>query len=556
MRDLWYKNAIIYGIDVERFYDSNGDGIGDLPGLVEKLDYLADLGVTCLWLLPIYPSPDRDNHYDVEDYFHVHPTFGTLTDFISFVHHAGERGLSVLVDLVINHTSNEHPWFQAAVLDPESRYRNYYTWADNPPPTPPGRGNVFRGQEQGVWTYDDRAGAYYHHRFYHFQPGLDATNPEVREEFKRIMDFWLALDVAGFRVDAASHLVELTGLEMNPKFDGHRIMRELREFLSLRRSNGVLLGEADVQPEQLAAFFGDNDELNMLFNFALTNYLFLALAREDGWPISKALHELPAIPQTCQWVNFLRNLDELDLERLTDAERADVFERFAPEDDMQIFGRGVRRRLAPMLDGARDRLELAFSLLFALPGTPCIVYGDEIGMGDGLEREGRNAVRSPMQWWAEKNAGFSTAPEAELAQRVMSGGKFGYESVNVADQQADPDSLLNWMKQLIAVRRACPEIGYGAWHAFATDNEAALAHRYAWKQDVVVTVHNLSGDATSVTLDLPSQRSRRLNNLFVDGAYLAIDGGSVEIELEPYGYRWFRVEGERGEGEAADGTAG
>lgn len=544
MSDLWYKNAIIYAVDVDRFKDSDGNGIGDFGGLIEKLPYLFELGVTCLWVLPFYRAPDRDNGYDIKDYYEVDPLLGNLDDFITFLHKANEFGMRVILDLVVNHTSNQHPWFRAACQDPDSRYNDYYIWSDTPPPIHPEEGTIFPGQEHSVWSYNESAGSYYYHRFYHFQPELDATNPEVLEEIKRVMDFWFAFDVSGFRLDAASHLVSMTGLEMNPKGDPHAILRELRTFAQSRRPDSVLVGEADVKPENLARFFGDNDQLNMLFNFALNNYVYLGLAREEAEPIRRAIEQLPAIPQECQWANFLRNLDELDLERLTDEQRDDVFKRFAPEENMRIFGRGIRRRLAPMLQGDRRRMEMAYSLLFSLPGTPTIVYGDEIGMGEDLCRHGRFAVRSPMQWANETNAGFSDAPEDELVQPVISSGPFRYEEVNVADQQDDPDSFFHWMRKLIRMRRSCPEIGYGSMSLTETEVESVLIKRSAWKNNLVVTVHNLSESEQTVRLDLDDQMGRRMDNLLEDEPARLIDTSYPEIELEPYGYRWYRIKGE------------
>ena len=550
--EQWYKNAIIYGVDVGRFMDGDGDGIGDFRGFVQRLDYLADLGVTCLWVLPFFPTPGRDNGYDIKNYYGVDPKHGTLEDFLAFLHAAGERGLRVVLDLAINHTSEEHPWFQAARRDEHSRYRSYYTWSETPPPVPPDKGNPFPEQEPTVWTYDEVAGAHYFHRFYHFEPDLDLTNPAVLDEVKKVLDFWLSFDVSGFRIDAASYIVGDSSLKSGQLENPHAILKALRAAVAERRPHAALIGEADVPPEQLASYFGDGDEMNLLFNFALNNYIFLALAREQAAPIEQALRQLPAIPASCQWTNFLRNLDELDLQQLSEADRREIYDAFAPEETMQVFGRGARRRLAPMLEDNPRRLRLVFSLLFSLPGAPLLVYGDEIGMGEDLSQEGRNAVRAPMQWSAEPNAGFSDVEDASaLVQPVVTSGPFSYEKVNVADQQQDEGSLLRWMKRLIYTRRQCKEIAYGNWHLLDSGTPSVLVHRCAWKNNSVVALHNLAGSEQQVTLNLRSQRGRRLTRLLDGPAQQPPQQplnaeGALDLTLGPYGHRWYRVGGERG----------
>ncbi|HET7275520.1 MAG TPA: alpha-amylase family protein [Longimicrobiaceae bacterium] len=540
MKDLWYKNAIIYGLDLSRFQDSDGNGIGDFQGLIRRLDYLADLGITCIWLLPCYPSPDRDNGYDIEDYLAINPQHGTLDDFIEFIHCAGERGIRVIMDLVMNHTSDQHPWFQAGRRDSASRFRDYYVWTDSPPPIPPGEGTIFPGQEDSVWTYDEVAGSYYYHRFYHFEPELKIANPQVLEEIFRTMDYWLSFGVSGFRVDAASHMIEKKGIDSARPENPHGILRDLRKFVEERREGAILLGESDVRAAELEDYFGEGDELNLLFNFLLDNYLFLALAREETAPIEHVLGLLPAIPHEGQWANFLRNLDEADLERLTPEERDEVFSAFAPDENMRIYGRGIRRRLAPMFDGDQRRLKLAFSLLFALPGSPMIVYGDEIGMGEDLARKGRNAVRTTMQWSDEPNGGFSDVPAGSLGDAVISAGDFAYDELNVARQQADPDSLLNWMKRLIHTRRQCPELGWGPTKLVRTGNPAVLAHRAEWRGGHVLTVHNLSGKACSATLDLTHQQHGELHSLLGEAPFEMDSAGNLRIDLEAYDYKWLR----------------
>lgn len=539
MEQFWYKDAIIYAVDVDSFQDSNGDGIGDFHGLTDRMEYLAELGVTCLWILPFYPSPDEDNGYDIMNYYGVDPRFGTLDDFVTFLHTAGEYGIRVVLDLVMNHTSDQHPWFQAARRNPRSRYHDYYVWTDSPPPTPTDKGNILG--EKSVWTYDEQAGAYYYHRFLHFEPELQLANPDVREEITRVLDFWLAFEIAGLRVDAAPHMIHKKGLDSTEPGDPHGILKELRRFVSERREGAMLIGEADVEPSHIADYFGDGDELNVLFNFLLSNFLFLALAREQAEPIGRCLKLLPSMPQSGQWANFLRNLDELDLERLTDEERQDVFAAFAPESNMQIFGRGIRRRLAPMLRDERQ-LRMAYSLMFSLPGTPVLVYGDEIKMGDDLDLPGRSAVRTPMQWSDAKNAGFSTADKRRLNRPIISDGDFSYKLINVEAQRGDPGSFWHWMKHLIAIRRTARECGWGTFDTIETDRPSVFAHRMKYQRDWLVAVHNLAGKACKVTLEFGAP-GERLTHLLGDAVPESPTDGQVRMRLPEYGHGWFRVHG-------------
>ena len=537
-KDPWYANAVFYGLDVSTFHDSNGDGIGDFPGLCSKIDYLAELGVTCVWLLPFFPTPDGDNGYDVTDYLGIDPRLGTLQEFIGFVRKAGERGIRVMIDLVMDHTSDQHPWFQAARHDRHSRYRRYYLWTDAPPPTDPDQRNIFPGEEQTVWTFDEVAGQYYYHQFYRFEPDLNVLHPEVREEIKRVIDYWLSFGIAGFRVDAVSHMLEspLEDEAHPPVHDPHQILRDLRAYTSERRPDAALLGEADVAPTELGAFFGTHDELHLLYNFVLSNYLFLALATGQAEPIARALRLLPPVPETGRFVNFLRNLDELDLERLSDHERDEVFRAFAPEPDMIIFGRGIRRRLAPML-ATRPRLEMALSLLCSMPGAPLLIYGDEIGMGDNLALQGRNAVRTPMQWSAGLHGGFSTAPADSLPLPPIKGGAFGYARVNVEDQKRDPDSLLNWTAGLLQVRRQCPEWGSGKIATFDTGEPTVLGHQAEWQGNRLIALHNLADKASTVRVNRAPDSS--LHCLLSSDA--ENDRRTATVPIESYGYRWYRL---------------
>ncbi|WP_132058659.1 alpha-amylase family protein [Halorussus amylolyticus] len=554
----WYQNATIYAIDVKTFADGTGDGVGDFAGLTDRLDYLAGLGIDCVWLLPFYPSPNRDNGYDVTDYYGVDSRYGTLGDFVEFVREADRRGIRVLVDLVVNHTSDQHPWFRAARSDPDSKYRDYYVWVDDPPEWPdPDRGPVFPGEEDAVWSYDEEAEAFYYHRFYHFQPDLNVANPDVREEIRKIMGFWLQLGVSGFRVDAATLLIDNKGgLESTRLDDPHGVLRDMRRFVERRGDDAVLLAEADDDPRNLASYFGAGDEVNVLLNFLLDAYLVAALAEERAAPLREVFDLLPEIPEEGQWANFLRNFDELNVGRLPKSYQKTVFERFAPDDEMRIYGRGIRRRLAPMLAGVsgseatggppdesggdRDRIELAYSLLFSLPGTPLVVYGDEIGMGDDLSLPGRNAVRTPMQWSAEKNGGFSTAESEALVRPPISGGRYGYETVNVADQRGDPNSLLQWFSRLIHARRECPEIGRGDCELLDTGDPAVFAHRMVGEENAVVAVHNLGESPTSVTLSLAGDPIRLFGR---DGGveFERVETGEWRFELGRYGYCWVRI---------------
>jgi len=521
--------------------DANGDGIGDFIGLTKRLNHIAGLGVTCLWLLPFYPSPNRDNGYDIMDYYNVDPRLGTLGDFVEFMHQARDRGIRVIVDLVVNHTSNQHPWFQSARSDKNSKYRDYYVWSDNPPKDPKAE-LVFPGVQQSIWEYDEQAGAYYLHRFYKEQPDLNTANPEVCEEIRKIMGFWLELGVSGFRVDAAPYLIEPLGIKDAEHGELHNLLSQMREFVWERRGEGVLLAEANVEPDKIPLYFGDGDRMNMLFNFLLNQYMFLALAREQAAPIIEALKTIPDTPSTGQWLNFLRHHDELNLNQLAKEEQEEIFAAFAPNETMQIYGHGIRRRLPPMLGGDRRRLELAYSLLFSLPGTPLLRYGDEIGMGDDLSLEGRTSVRTPMQWSNTQNGGFSTAPQDALTRPVISEGEYGYQQVNATTEQRDPNSLLNWIERVIRIRQQCPEFGRGKWCILETDEPSVFAHCCEWEGDTVLAVHNLAKQPCTVSLKSKDFKPKHLMELFANRQYEPFDGNSSSIELDAYGYRWFRAD--------------
>ena len=542
--DLWYKNAIIYCLDVEKYVDSNGDGIGDFGGLTRRLDYLAGLGVTCVWLQPFYPSPNRDNGYDVADYYGVHPKHGTLGEFVEFMNHAQQIGLRVIVDLVINHTSNRHPWFQSARKDPTSAYRNWYVWSKTRP-AEWNKGMVFPGVQKATWTRDPVADQYYFHRFYEFQPDLNTLNPAVQREMMRIMGFWLQLGVSGFRVDAVPFMIEQKGAGITPRKD-YEMLHLLRNFLQWRRRDAIFLAEANVPPNENMDYFGENGErIQMMLNFAVNQRLFYALATEDIKPLVRALEATYNRPPAAQWVNFLRSHDELDLGRLTDTQRERVFQAFAPAKEMQLYNRGIRRRLAPMLDNDRRKLDLAFSLLFTLPGTPMLQFGDEIGLGDDLSLPERECARTPMQWSNDPHGGFTTGKRPVLP--VISDPIYGYQRVNVEGQRRDPHSLLNWMERKIRMRKECPEISWGDWKILKTDQPGVLVMCYEWDDHTLVTLHNFSAKPSAVVLDRGAvggdTGTGKLVDLLATNDSRADENGRYVVELQPYDYRWLRAGG-------------
>ena len=540
MIDLWYKNAIIYAIEVRTFADGNGDGVGDFRGLADHLPYLAGLGVTCVWLLPFYPSPERDDGYDVQDYYGVNPRYGSLGDFVDFMHEANEHGIRVIVDLVVNHTSNQHPWFQSARSDPNSPYRDWYIWSKHKPKDAQS-GVAFPGVQESTWTYDRKAHAYYFHRFYDFQPDLNLKNPAVREEIERIMGFWIELGVSGFRLDAVPFMIEDKTKMMLPAGPPqYEYLVDFRRFLQWRRGQAVMLAEANVLPEEVPNYFGDGDRMHMLFNFWVNQRLFLAAADEDARPVRTAWHDLPELPTTAQWAEFLRVHDELDLGRLSPAERERCYQAFAPEPRMRLYDRGIRRRLAPMMGGDRRRIELMNSLLFTLQGTPVIRYGEEIGMGDDLRLPERLAIRTPMQWSPEPNAGFSSAPPEKLIRPVISDGPFGYERVNVATQRLDQNSLLNWTERAIRARKECPEFGWGRLTFLDTDEPAVLAHACTWRGRTLVGIHNFSHAPCSVRIKWP-EPTTRLEPVFGRTLDDRLRDASSRLDLDGYDYRWLRL---------------
>ncbi|GAA0540562.1 alpha-amylase family protein [Paractinoplanes ferrugineus] len=544
MSDQWYKKAVVYCCDIDTFADSNGDGVGDIQGLIGRLDYLSRLGITCLWLNPIHPSPDRDDGYDVSDFYNVDPRFGTLGDFAELLHQAGNRGIKVIIDLVVNHTSDQHPWFQSARSSPDSPYRDWYVWADSAP-SDRHQGMVFPGEQGETWSYDRTAKLWYYHRFYKFQPDLNIKNPAVREEIKKICAFWLQLGVAGFRMDAVPFIIEETEPgNANPPKDLD-YLTDLRQFVQWRKGDAVLLAEANVEPDELVKFFGDaggsNNRIHMLFDFMLNGQVMLALARQNPESIIEALRETPKLPAGGQWATFLRNHDEVDLSRLTAGQREEVFAQFGPEPEMQLYGRGIRRRLAPMLGGDRRRLELAYSLQFTLRGTPVLRYGEEIGMGDDLYLEGRDAIRTPMQWSLLENAGFSTADSGKLVRPVVDSGDYGYEKINVTNQRQDPKSLLSWFERMIRTLKEAPEIGAGSCvHVDVPVPEGVLVHRAEDSTGTMLFVHNLCTKDAVVDLSSVSAEAEFPNDILADREYPDL-GKFDQVPVAGYGYRWIRM---------------
>ncbi|HKG50927.1 MAG TPA: alpha-amylase family protein [Actinomycetales bacterium] len=544
--DLWWKTAVVYCLDVETFFDSDGDGVGDLAGLSQRVDYLAELGVTCLWLMPFYATPDRDDGYDVTDLYAVDPRLGTLGDLVELLRTCQDRGIRVIADLVVNHTSDQHPWFRAARSSKQSPYRDFYVWRADPPPDTSDQ-VVFPDQERSIWQLDEGTGEWYLHHFYQHQPDLNVANPRVRDEIAKAMGFWLQLGLSGFRVDAVPFLLDTTGVpdeERRHFADPHAYLRALRSFLGRRAGDAILLGEVNLPHEEQAAFFGgqDGNELTMLFDFITMQRLYLALARADAGPLAAALTERPAVNPDSHWATFVRNHDELTLDKLTEAERQEVFAAFGPEPRMQLYGRGLKRRLPPMLDGDPQRIRMVYSLLFSLPGTPVLYYGEEIGMGEDLDAEGRNAVRTPMQWTAHEDGGFSTAPLSRLAVRPVV-GRYGPAHVNAAAQRRDPTSLWNFVAMLAQRYRECPELGWGDLTVLDQPHPQVLAHRCSWSDGTVVALHNLGAEPVTVPLELDEQEpGTRLIDLLQPGDTVVDNGGGAELTLKGYGYRWLRLD--------------
>jgi maltose alpha-D-glucosyltransferase/alpha-amylase len=543
IKDLWYKNAVVYCLSVESYMDSNGDGIGDFEGLMRRLDYIHGLGVSAVWLMPFQKSPGLDDGYDVSDHYNVDGRYGSLGDFVEFTHAAKQRGIRVIIDLVVNHTSDQHPWFQAARRDPNSPYRDWYVWSKKKPANA-NEGMVFPGVQKTTWTYDKEAKEYYFHRFYDFQPDLNTANPHVQAEILKIMGFWTQLGVCGFRMDAVPFFISTKGADVKKPTEQWDMLRMLREFLQWRRGDSIVLCEANVLPEDNMNYFGkDGERMQMMFNFQVNQHLFYALAAADQRPLVKALKQTKPRPATAQWGLFLRNHDELDLGRLTKDQQQKVFAAFGPTPEEQLYDRGIRRRLVPMLQGDRRRIELAYSLMFTLPGTPVMRYGDEIGMGDDLSLPERNCARTPMQWSTEPQGGFTKGDKPVIP--VINKGPYGYEHVNAADQRRDPNSLLNWMERIIRMRKEVPEIGWGDYEIINARDPAVLVMRYDWRKNSVLFVHNLDSKPKEVSFSagMADDSGNVLVNLLDSEHSQVGDDGKHHLVLNGYAYRWYRVGG-------------
>lgn len=541
MRSSWFTDAVIYQLDPRLFVDSDNDGWGDLPGVIERLHYLRGLGATCVWLLPFYASPFRDGGYDVVDHLAVDPRLGDLADVARLLETADDLGLHVLVELITQHTSDQHRWFQEARHDRSSPYRDYYLWSDEP------RDDIepmFPDVEPNVWTWDEEAQQFYRHGFYAHEPDLALDNPRVREELHRIVSFWLRMGVSGFRVDAVPLMLE-RARAARPDTDGQWLVRDLQAAVSAQRSGAVLLGEVDVEPDRYADYFGTDDEhgMTMLLDFWSNNHVFLALARGRAEPLERALREQPAPPRGSTYAHWLRNNDELDLERLTEEERQEVLDAFAPEESMRIYDRGIRRRLAPMLDGDPRRLAMAHAVLLSLPGPPVLRYGDEIGMGDNLDLPEREAVRTPMQWATTASAGFSRAPQDRFQAPVIR-GRYGPERVSVDEQNVRAGSLLHRVGGLVRARLGMSELGRTRPEPWDVGAPSVLALRYRVEESSVLLLVNLADEEAVATLpddELTALRTgeARYVDVHVDQDYPAVETDG-RISLAGYGYRWLR----------------
>ncbi len=536
----WYQDAIIYEVPVKAFKDSNGDGIGDFPGLLQKLDYIQDLGVTCIWLLPFFPSPLKDDGYDISDYLGVHPMYGTMDDFQAFLAAAHERDLQVMIELVANHTSDQHPWFQAARnAPPGSPERDFYVWSDSDQKYKDAR-IIFSDTEKSNWTWDPVARAYYWHRFFSHQPDLNYDNPRVVEEVLKVMRYWLDLGVDALRVDACPYLVEREGTSCENLPETHEVIKKLRREIDAEYSNRMILAEANQWPTDVRPYFGDGDEFHMAFHFPLMPRIYMALRQEDRLPIVDIINQTPAIPDHCQWGLFLRNHDELTLEMVTNDERDYMYLAYSADPRMRL-NLGIRRRLAPLVDNNRRRVELLNSLLFSLPGTPILYYGDEIGMGDNIYLGDRNGVRTPMQWNGDRNAGFSTATPARLYSPVIMDPVWGYEAVNVEAQQTDPSSLLNWMRNMIALRKLFRVFGRGTIEFLNPTNRKVLAYLRRYEGEQVLCVANLSRFAQPVDLDLVELAGTTPVEMLGYVEFPIIERQPYRLTLAPYSSLWLEL---------------
>jgi len=537
---LWFKTAVFYEVYVRGFYDSSGDGHGDIRGLIDKLDYLEWLGIDCIWLLPIYPSPMRDGGYDIADFLAIHPDYGTVDDLKALFDAAHQRGMRVVADLVMNHTSTDHPWFQAARSSPDDPKRDWYVWSDTMHRYEDAR-VIFIDTETSNWTWDEQAGAYYWHRFFHHQPDLNYDNPEVQQAMLDVLRFWLDLGLDGFRLDAVPYLFEREGTSCENLLETHAYLKRVRREVDERYPDRVLLAEANQWPADVVHYFGIGDECHMAFHFPVMPRMFMALRREDATPIVEILDQTPPIPDGTQWGLFLRNHDELTLEMVNDEERDYMYEEYANDPRMKL-NLGIRRRLAPLLDNGRDEIELLTAIMFSLPGSPVLYYGDEIGMGDNIYLGDRDGVRTPMHWTGDRNGGFSRADFAQLYLPPLMDPVHGFSAVNVEAQLRSPTSLLRWTQRFIALRKLHPVFGLGTYEALPGTNPTVFAHVRRYADDVVLCVHNLARSAQAVELDLSRFEGATPVEMLGGSHFPRIGELPYLLTLAPRGFFWFQLE--------------
>ena len=536
---LWFKHAVFYEIHIRGFHDGNDDGSGDFRGLADKLDYLQWLGIDCIWLLPMYVSPLRDGGYDIADFFQIHPDYGTVEDFRSFVEAAHQRGMRVIADLVMNHTSSDHPWFQESRSSRDNPKRDWYVWSDTPERYPEAR-VIFIDTEPSNWTWDSVAEQYYWHRFFAHQPDLNFDNPEVQEAMLNVLRFWLELGIDGFRLDAVPYLYERDGTNGENLPETHEYLRKVRAEIDARYPDRVLLAEANQWPEDVVDYFGDGDECHMCFHFPVMPRMFMALRREEAKPLLEILDRTPPIPGNAQWGLFLRNHDELTLEMVTDEERDYMYSEYAKDPRMKL-NLGIRRRLAPLLDNGRDEIELIHAILFSLPGAPVLYYGDEIGMGDNVYLGDRDGVRTPMQWTGDRNGGFSRADFAQLYLPPLMDPVYGYQAVNVEAQLRTPTSLLRWTHRFIALRKEHPVFGLGTYEPLRPENPRIFAHIRRYADDTILCVHNVARSAQAVELDLAEFEGQLPEEMLGRTTFPRIGSLPYLLTLAPRGWFWFQL---------------
>jgi maltose alpha-D-glucosyltransferase / alpha-amylase len=536
---LWYKDAIFYSVYVRGFYDATGDGIGDFRGLTEKLDYLEWLGVNCIWLLPFYASPMQDGGYDIADYYSIQPEYGTMEDLKNFLSGAHRRGIRVIADLVLNHTSDQHPWFQEARVSKDSPKRDWYVWSDTDHKYVDAR-IIFLDTERSNWSWDEQSKEFYWHRFFSNQPDLNYDNPELQQAIIDVVTFWLDLGIDGFRLDAVPYLIEREGTNCENLPETHAFIKRLRAYIDSHYSGRLLLAEANQWPEDVVAYFGDGDECQMCYHFPIMPRLFIALRQENRLPIVEILERTPLIPLTAQWGMFLRNHDELTLEMVTDEERDYLYREYANDRRMRL-NMGIRRRLAPLLDNGRRRIELLNALLFSLPGSPFLYYGDEIGMGDNIYLGDRDGVRTPMQWSADRNSGFSRADFAQLYFPINMDPVYGFQSVNVEAQQRHSTSLLHWMRQMIKLRKKYRVFGRGTISFIKPENHRIFVFIRSYEDETILCIYNLARSSQPVQLDLSAYQGMVPVDLQYQVEFPPITAQPYQLALNEYGFYWFML---------------